>query len=331
MSTPNNAPSILLEAGTNEVEILVFLLDGRRFGVNVAKVREVIRPLPIIDVPHKHPSVLGLFEIREHVLTLIDLGIHLGVRDAPLAPVDGVADGRSIIVTEFNGLRLGFMIDGMDRIHRVGWNEIRPVPQTPGTGAETDSLANGVLAMDEGLVLLLDFESVAATVLDNGEMKTGDVTNEIGIDRQALTVVLAEDSAVIRNQMKRTLEAAGYGRVEACSDGAKAWTALNRLGSAVDILVSDIEMPALDGHALTRRLREDGRFESTPVVLFSSLINEENARKGRSVGATLQIAKPELTELVRIVDHLTSGTPYAPPADILVHMEHDDPGRRAAA
>ena len=354
---------ILLEAGTNEVEILVFRLGDRHYGVNVAKVREVIRTVPIIDVPHKHDSVVGFFEIRGHVLTLLDLAAHLGIRDprstrprahddkatgAVVGPAASPAEGpradvettegpayedRSIVVTEFNGQRLGFLIDAVERIHRVGWERIQPVPRT-NLGRRDDegapSLTNGVLMLENGpLVLLVDFESVADSVLNENRLHIGEVDNETGIAREDAVIVLAEDSAFMRANMRRALEASGYRHVHMAPDGLSAWKEIDRLGERVDVIVSDIEMPGMDGLALTRRIREDGRFADVPVVLFSSLVSKDNANKGRAVGATLQIPKPELPELVRMVDHLAGGLEYVPSSTVEVHGR--EPEQRVAA
>ncbi len=354
---------ILLEAGTNEVEILVFRLGDRHYGVNVAKVREVIRSVPVIDVPHKHHSVVGLFEIRGHILTLLDLAAHLGIRDprstrprahddkatravgttaggdehgprVDVETTEGPAyEDRSIVVTEFNGQRLGFLIDAVERIHRVSWDRIQPVPRTS-LGARDDegapSVTNGVLTLEDGpLVLLVDFESVADAILDENRLHIDDVENETGIAREDAVIVLAEDSAFMRANMRRALEASGYRNVHIAPDGLSAWAEIDRLGERLDVIVSDIEMPGMDGLALTRRIRDDARFADVPVVLFSSLVSRDNANKGRQVGATLQIRKPELPELVRMVDHLAGGLEYVPSASVEVHRE--DEATRAAA
>lgn len=370
---------ILLEAGTNEVEILVFCLGDRHYGVNVAKVREVIRTVPVIDVPHKHESVVGFFEIRGHILTLLDLAAHLGIRppattqtrgddspgkgsaaegtaasttptssspasppspDSPRATVvttEGPAyEDRSIIVTEFNGQRLGFMIDGVERIHRVGWSRIQPVPRTnlgDRDDAGAPSVTNGVLMLeDQTLVLLVDFEAVADIILNENRLQIGAVDNETGISREDVVIVLAEDSAFMRANMRRALEASGYDTVHMAPDGLSAWKEIDRLGASIDVIVSDIEMPGMDGLALTKKIREDGRFADVPIVLFSSLVSKDNAKKGQQVGATLQIPKPELPELVRIVDHLAGGLDYTPSSDVDVHgRDHDGWEQRTAA
>jgi two-component system chemotaxis response regulator CheV len=361
---------ILLEAGTNEVEILVFRLGDRHYGVNVAKVREVIRSVPVIDVPHKHESVVGFFEIRGHILTLLDLAAHLGIRAASTTttrreptPADTTAEGtavstdpaspnapratvvttagpayedRSIVVTEFNGQRLGFLIDGVERIHRVGWNRIQGVPRTSlgdRDDAGAPSVTNGVLMLDDQtLVLLVDFEAVADTILDENRLKNvGEVANETGISREDAVIVLAEDSAFMRANMRRALEISGYRNVHLAPDGLAAWAEIDRLGESIDVIVSDIEMPGMDGLALTRKIREDARFADIPVVLFSSLVSEDNAKKGRQVGANLQIPKPELPELVRMVDHLAGGLEYTPSHDVDVHGMSDGGWERTAA
>jgi len=300
---------ILLEAGTNEVEILVFRLDDRFFGVNVAKVREVIRVVPAIDVPHKHPSVVGFIEVRDRVMTLIDLARHLGLRGA--AESAGIDPAQqSIVITEFNGVRLGFLIDAVDRIHRVSWQDVRPVPATTlgsggvgGVGSTT-----GVVALPDALVLLVDFESVADAILDERRMHVERVENVSGIDRASKRVIIAEDSPFVRTQMERVMRQSGYTNVAIHADGAAAWEAISNDPDRIDLVISDIEMPRMDGLHLTRRIREHAVHGKVPVVLFSSLISDDNRRKGMAVGANHQIPKPDLPGLVTLVDEVLTGT-----------------------
>ena len=304
---------ILLEAGTNEVEILVFRLGDRTYGVNVAKVREVIRNQPTKDVPHKHDSVVGMFEIRGSVLTLIDLGAHLGINPTTASVSHEVAedDDRSIIVTEFNGVQIGFLIDGPDRIHRLSWSEVMPMPSLSlGTGRSTDehSMTTGVIDIDGRLVLLVDFESVSDSILAEKKLTPTNVANPKSIDRESKRVIIAEDSPYMRGLIRRTMLASGYTKIEVYEDGQAAWDAINSGdGVPIDAIVSDIEMPRMDGLHLVKRVREHPQHGEVPVVLFSSLISEDNEKKGRAVGATVQIPKPELQDVVRLVDRVILG------------------------
>ncbi len=298
---------ILLEAGTNEFEVLVFRLGDQGFGVNVAKVREVIPPRRTIDIPCKHPSVIGLFEVRGSVLTLIDLRLHLGVPESTQTDSD---HKDNIIITEFNGVRIGFKVDGVERIHRVNWDRLLPPPRVAfkdSTGSETISSTTGVIDLDGSLVLLVDFESVADAILMEKKLAATMVENSLGIERENKRVIVAEDSPFMRNQIRRIMEASGYTKMEIYSDGKEAWDAITQDGPPIDAIISDIEMPRMDGLHLTKLIKESSKLKDIPVVLFSSLISEDNINKGQQVGATVQIPKPELPEMVTLVDRVVSG------------------------
>lgn len=311
MSDQADTNEILLEAGTNEVEILVFRLGDRTFGVNVAKVREVIQVVPSIDVPHKHPSVVGFIEVREHVMTLIDLARHLGLRDVAAEEAGIDPAQQSIVITEFNDVRLGFLIDAVDRIHRVSWKDVRPVPAT--AVGDTSKIGGGgcttgVVTLPDALVLLVDFESVADAILDERRMHVEHVENTTDLDRSSKRVVIAEDSPFVRTQMEKVMRQSGYSNVLIHADGAAAWAAIEQDEGTIDLVVSDIEMPQMDGLHLTRRIRQHPKHGSVPIVLFSSLISDDNRRKGKAVGANFQIPKPDLPGLVTLVDEVLSGT-----------------------
>ncbi len=300
------AGDILLEAGTNEFEVLVFRMGEHCYGVNVAKVREVLQPLPIIDVPNKHPSVIGLIHVRGTTLTLIDLCKHL---DPNHKDREENNEG-TIIITEFNSVRIGFLVDKVERIHRLSWSDLLPIPSLNINNSDGTSVGctTGALDIDDQLVLMVDFESVADTILMQDKLKIKEVENPKGVDRASKRVIMAEDSPFMRNQLKRVMLASGYERLETYSDGQAAWEAISSgEGGPIDAVVSDIEMPRMDGFHLTKLIKNDARFKDVPVVLFSSLISEDNAKKGVQVGATVQIPKPDLPEMVQLVDKIVSG------------------------
>ena len=310
-STQSSRPGdILLDAGTNELEVLVFTLCGGSFGVNVAKVREVIRPVKAVSTPHKHPSVIGMFNIRGTVMPVVDLAKHLGLREDSLKD-DSVPEKR-VIITEFNGLHTGFLVDTVEQIHRMSWQKVQPTPDL-NVGAEpahqkvSVSSTTGIIDMDGKLILMIDFESVADAILHEERLHVDKVDNVIGVDRASKRVILAEDSPFMRSIMTKVFKSSGYAQIEIYPDGQAAWEAVASNDTPPDAVVSDIEMPRMDGLHLTKRIKGDKRFENVPVVLFSSLVSKDNEKKGQQVGATVQIPKPELAEMVRIVDRVVSG------------------------
>lgn len=296
---------ILLEAGTNEFEVLVFQLEGGWFGINVAKVREVILPVKATESPNQPRSVIGMFNIRGQVLPLIDLKGHLGI----VASSDDQSQGR-IIVTEFNGRRASFLVDRVEQIHRISWAEVKPAPELDEHG-ECGSVT-GTIDFDGRLVLLLDFESVTDEICMQEQLHVEYVENTTDIDRGSKLVILAEDSAFVRRMIREVFRSSGYDKLRIFPDGLEAWKAIlgcKERGETIDAVVTDIEMPRIDGLNLTRRIKADPDLSGVPVMLFSSLITADNLKKGRQVGADAQVAKPDLPQMVELVDRLLAGLP----------------------
>ncbi len=300
---------ILLDAGTNELEVLVFSLCGGWFGVNVAKVREVIRPVSTVATPHQHPSVVGMFNIRGHVVPVVDLAKHLGLA----SPESQRRSEGRVIITEFNSLRTGFLVDTVEQIHRMSWSRVKPAPDLSVGGSLAGApvgTTTGMIDMEDRLVQMIDFESVADAILVEKRLHIEKVENPNGVERERKRVIIAEDSPFMRQLLQDIFVASGYTKVEVYADGEQAWNAIQRTqGAPIDAIVSDIEMPRMDGLHLTKRIKSTPSLASTRVVLFSSLITPDNLKKGKQVGADAQVSKPELAEMVRLVDLVVSGKP----------------------
>ena len=295
-----NQSEILLESGTNELEVLVFGLAGQSYGVNVAKVREVILPVKATASPDQPEAVMGMFNLRGKVLPLVDLHDYFD-----LGPKDEEGpDTRRIIVTEFNGQMGAFLVDAVEHIHRMSWGNMREVPSLH-EGASHFSVT-GVTEINDKLILMLDFESIVDHIALNDQLHIKEVENKLGVDRESKRVYLAEDSRFIGKLMIDLLHNSGYKQAKLFRNGGLAWEALNEAkknGEPLpELLVTDIEMPQMDGLALTRRINEDPALNKIPVILFSSLITEDTKHKGKQVGALKQINKPQLSELVQIID-----------------------------
>jgi len=298
VSSSGERQDILLEAGTNELEVLVFSLGRTRYGVNVAKVREVVGRVKTIHTPQMHPAVVGMFKLRESVMPLVDLQAYF----RPGTCLDEKIG--QVIFMEFNNLRVGFRVEDIDRIYRVSWEKIRPMPPMH-TGA--DSVITSVCHIDERLVLMVDFEKIA---MDIGGREYADHQIKepgAGLDRSAYHVLLAEDSAAIREALRSTLLEAGYTRLWVTTDGARAWSALEESlqGDAdqrFDVVVTDIEMPRMDGLHLCKRIKDHPGLASTPVLIFSSLVSDTNLKKCQAVGADAAITKPHLDRVSEILD-----------------------------
>lgn len=298
MSAPLS--NILTEAGTNEVEVLVFELDGGSYGVNVAKVREIIGPLPLTSLPDSHESVSGVFKLRDHVYPLVDLRTYF-----EMPPTGNEATAR-IIVTEFNNTRMGFRVDYVDRIHRVNWNDMCEVPNV---GNEEDTALTSILHVDDRMILMLDFERIAFRISGITMLEEAAPQKAGNVDRGEVRVLLADDSAMMRKMIGNSLQGAGFAEVAVANDGEDAWTLLNDMVDAArtpDIIVTDIEMPRMDGLHLTKRIKGDARLKQIPIIVFSSLVSDDNLKKCEAVGADRQLTKPELPGLVQIIDELLS-------------------------
>ncbi|MFH1742582.1 MAG: chemotaxis protein [bacterium] len=295
---------ILMEAGTNELEILVFKVEGEIYGINVAKVREVIRPPSLFHPPNRHPFILGIFDLRSIVVPAVNVRLWLGLGDRePL-------DSDRVIVTEFNDVWFGFWVDSVDRIYRISWEQIEPPPKGLGESGYVISMAH----IDDRLIPMLDFEKVAHEISPSEKLMSPDIQDGVGLDRRSHNLVIAEDSQMMRTLLTRILQDAGYGQLYCCNNGSEAWEFLLQLleeGSTnglienrISLVITDIEMPKMDGLRLTKLIKEHPKLGILPVVVFSSIISAENRRKGESVGANAQITKPEIAQLVDTIDNL---------------------------
>ena len=298
---------ILLESGTNKLEILVFTLRKQRFGVNVAKVRKVIDPPTVTGLPESHEAVNGVFTLRDAVTPLIDLGVALRLKP------DAESTSGRIILMEFNDVRIGFLVETVERIHRVSWKEVCAMPDLAGVRSAP---VTSVVFLDGNLVQLLDFEKLVFDI--GGVDLLAEQTARISADqgRAMHRLLLAEDSHLMRRLIHETLVKGGYTDVTACADGQAAWEQLEqnvaREGSpGFALLVTDIEMPRIDGLHLTRRIKDHPQMKDLPVILFSSLVSADNDKKCRAVGADAQITKPQLDQLVELIDRLVVGAPQA--------------------
>ncbi len=292
---------ILLETGTNEFEIVEFNVGKVNYGINVAKVREVINLVPITKMPQAHPYVDGLFTLRGRVMPLVNLPRCLNQETED--------DLKNIIVTEINNYNIGFLVNSVSRIHRISWTEMEPAPNV------SDSpMVVGIIKMLDKMVLLLDFEKIIAEINPeiNEKLTTlPEVTKDIKEQRNDVKVFVAEDSPMLRDLLVQTLHDAGYITTRDFSNGKLAWEALQKIGQeeaplddSINILISDIEMPQMDGHHLLTQIREHNKLGKLPVIFFSSLINEEMRRKGEAIGANGQISKPEIGQLIDLIDRL---------------------------
>ena len=304
--TAGDKKGILLETGTNEFEIVEFSIGKVNYGINVAKVREVIQVAPVTAMPQAHPYIDGLFTLRGKAIPLVNLPRCLNAVSS--------GDAKNIIVTEINNYYIGFLVENVSRIHRISWKDMEPSPEVG-----DQSRVVGIIKMSDRIVLLLDFETIIAEINPeiNAKLTTvEDVAADTKQLRADVHVVVAEDSAMLRDLLVTTLHDSGYRFVRDFGNGQDAWDYLRGLAAKdgnieqhVGMIVSDVEMPKMDGHRLLKLVRENERLHEVPFVLFSSLISEEMKLKGEQLGASGQISKPEISQLIGLLDHLIFGKP----------------------
>ena len=292
--------NILLESGTNELEVLEFTLGDNHYGINVAKIREILQYTPVTPVPNSHPSVEGIFMPRDTMITVIDLKKCLGLPET---------DEKGLfIITNFNKLNVAFHVDEVIGIHRVSWeNIIKPDSTIQGRDGST---ATGVIKMNDKLVVILDFESIVSLISPETGLRVNDIDNMESRDRSDSTILIAEDSALLSKLITDCLKKAGYVKLIVTENGQEAWDKICELKAAGDIteklncIITDIEMPLMDGHRLTKLVKSDAALKEIPVIIFSSLVNEEMRIKGERLGADAQLTKPEIGQLVDAIDKL---------------------------
>ena len=296
--------NILLETGTNELEIVEFYVnqDGyeAHYGLNVAKVVEIGRRQPVTAMPEmRHKALLGAFLHRNgRIVPLIDMARFLG--SAPITNEDA-----KVIVTEFNGVCTGFLVSGVNRIYRLSWTDV----EAPGQFLQNMSRSSvtGVVRLEERVIFLLDLEAIVAELHPAMALRF-DAADMAASDGKTYTILHVDDSSSIRSLLLDLLNKEGRFKVEQRVNGQEAWDYLQSVRNRCEAenrpisdflqgIITDIEMPAMDGLALCKRIKDDPVLKKLPVAIFSSMINESLARKCALVGADAQYTKPDLKAL----------------------------------
>ena len=302
MDIPNQT-KILLESGTNELEIMEFTVGGELFGINIAKIREIMKAQETKRMPNSHNFVEGIFKQRGEVITVIDLAKCLNIERSENKSHD------IFILTHFNKLNFAFRVESVVGIDRVSWEDIKKPDKVIYSGE--DSVATAIAEYKDRLITILDFEKIIADISPETSI-TLDRLDELGdrVESQK-KILVAEDSMMLSNLIIGFLHKSGYKNTVKFNNGKEAWNYLTEakesglpISNYVSCIVSDIEMPLMDGHRLTKLIKSDEKLKHIPVILFSSLISDELRIKGQEVGADEQITKPEIVELVNIIDRL---------------------------
>lgn len=299
----------ILQTGTNELEIITFFLRrydeasdkfiDTYYGINAAKVSELVAvPSKLTEIANSPECVEGIFLLREKTIPLINISTWF--RYTPDSS-DEAKRKWTVIVAELNSKFFGFLCHGVDKVYRTSWQSISP----PHELIASSKSITGTVLIENRLIQMIDFENITASIDPSMKLKGFAKVKEASADysESGKVVVIADDSKVIRDMLKSVLVEANYKVVEK-SDGQLCWEYLQQVKAAgpvhdkVYIVISDIEMPRMDGHNLCLRIKEDPAFAKIPVILFSSMINDGLHKKGLKVGADAQITKPQLNMLV---------------------------------
>lgn len=298
-----NQTDILLESGTNELEIVMFQIGNGLFGINVLKVREIINAVEVTPIPNSHENVEGIIRLRDEVLPVVNLAKVLEI------PPSEDPEKDKFIIAELNKIKIAFRVHHVSRIHRISWEQIeKPTELSAGDQA----YAIGIIKLEEDMSILLDFEKVVVEIDPKAGVNVDSVKTLGPRERSSKRIVVAEDSAVLRQLLIDTLSEAGYSNLKVFENGKDAWNYLEGIAKdesvdpkeKVNLIITDIEMPQMDGHHLTDRVKKDLRLKDIPVIIFSSLITDDLYHKGESVGADAQVSKPEIVTLIQDIDKL---------------------------
>ena len=293
---------ILLESGTNEIEVMEFTTDGSLYGINVAKVKEILVSEPVKPMPHAHHAVEGIFKPRDMVLTVVDLPKYL-------TRVDGVKNPKDLfIITEFNKMNIAFRVHTVVGISRISWRDIQKPDKTVSGGEE--GVATGIAQCGGNLVTILDFEKIIAEIAPETSIQMSEIDALGHRDRSDASILVAEDSVLLSKMIEEALHKSGYVKTKMFPNGQELWDYLSSirndayLDQMASLIITDIEMPQMDGHRLTKLVKDDRILQRIPLVIFSSLITDEMRIKGKELGADEQMSKPEIGHLVYVIDQL---------------------------
>ena len=316
MAIDDNQTNILLESGTNELEIMEFTISGQLFGINVAKVIEIMMSSPVTLMPKSHPVVEGIYRPRDIVITVIDLSKYLGLGESE------TPDKDIFIITRFNQLDFAFHVHSVVGIDRISWAALQKPDQIIYGGEE--GVATAIAQYQGRLITILDFEKIVTEINIHAGIQISDLDKLGERARSEAPLLVVDDSPLLSKIILNSLHKAGYSNTTKMDNGKEAWDYLSEIKQSGDpvrshvaCVVTDIEMPQMDGHRLTKMIKDDPDLRVLPVILFSSLIDEEMRKKGDNVGADAQITKPEILSLVQLVDSFIGYNPLAVSPSIL--------------
>ena len=284
--------------GENRLELLLFRLNGKQiYGINVFKVKEVLQCPKLTTMPHSSPVVRGVAHIRGGTIPILDLGLATGDR-----PIENINE-CFVIITEYNRRIQGFLVKGVERIVNMNWSDIQPPPK----GLLHDNYLTAVCQVDKHMLEIIDVEQILSEVAPTKQdISTGIVTDSVQENAKQHHILIVDDSSVARKQIKRCMEDVGFATTVLC-DGREALEYLQNIAddggdvtTEFAMVISDIEMPEMDGYTLTTRIRNDSRLSDLFILLHTSLSGVFNEAMVKKVGADGFLAKFQPDELARL-------------------------------
>ena len=290
---------------TSALELMEFTMAGDSFGINVAKVTEIMRASRITPMTLSHPCIDGVFKPREKLVTVINLPRYMAL------PESESPEMNMFMITNFDNVSAAFLVHTVEGMHRINWSDVeRPSPVVYGN---QDSVITGTTKIGDKIITIVDFEKVLYDINPDTGLQISEV-QRMG-ERVHITkpVVVVEDSVFLRRMLLESLDVAGYANVTPFDNGQDAWdylvkcrseclTNVTPIEKKVSIIITDIEMPRMDGHHLTKLVKGDDVLAKIPVIVFSSLIDDAQKQQGERIGVNAHLGKPQIGKLVSTID-----------------------------
>ncbi len=292
---------ILMETGTNEIEIMKFTICDEVYGINVAKVKEIMLSDKAKMVPGSHSVVEGVFKPRDKMITIVDLPRYLTNES------HSVEEKHLLIVTHFNKVDIAFRVHSVLGIERMSWENVKKLDSTLANGQ--DGLATGIAECNGELIVILDFEKIVADIEKTVALDIDAVESVTNIERHKYRILIAEDSELLASLITQAMNKADYKNYIRFNNGKELWDYLNTLSESdlrtqASLIITDLEMPQMDGHRLIKLVRSSPKYSKIPILIFSSIMSEQMAIKGKELGADEQLSKPEIVNLINIIEKL---------------------------
>ena len=290
---------------TSVLQLMEFTIAGNSFGINVAKVTEIMRRCPITHMTLSHPCIEGIFKPRDRIITVINLPRYMAMPDNENPEHD------MFMLTNFDSVNAAFLVHTVEGMHQIKWSNVeRPSSVIYG---DMDSVITGTTKIDDRIITIIDFEKVLYDINPETGLQLSEVRVLDDRDRSEKPIVCVEDSVFLRKMILQAMEMAGYTKVTAFDNGQDAWDYLKKcrddckigrmpIESMVSILITDIEMPRMDGHHLSKLVKNDDFLRKIPILVFSSLIDEAQKLQGQKVGVDAHLSKPQIGKLISTID-----------------------------